>query len=192
MTEAARSCGPRTRGIYFTVRARETVRRRGASVTTCTHCGADAVDATGVCRVCGWQAPPKTTATPRPQGVNPGPSNLPRFGPQGAPQTDDRDSVPSLGSTRAAQAAHVAQTPPMPGASAGYPGRGATAGVAGNLAGTSSGGSAEIRQPPVPSGLGAGLPPVAAPGYAPGNTRFCGNCGARIEPGRALDRKSVV
>lgn len=51
-------------------------------MTTCEHCGADAVDAQGRCQSCGWQA-------------------------SGA--TYDEDSSPSLGETRAADVLDVAE-----------------------------------------------------------------------------------
>lgn len=88
-------------------------------MTTCENCGADAVDARGVCRACGWQMGNETTLD---------------------------DDSPSLGETRAADALE------SPGTSAGAP---------------RSAGST----PPAPRG---------------GTARFCGTCGARLEPGEAF------
>lgn len=92
------------------------------SVTTCENCGANAVDARGVCRACGWQV--------------------------GSEMTLDDDS-PSLGETRAADALEPLGT---------------------NARATRSAGAT----PPSPRG-GTG-----------GTARFCGTCGARLEPGEAF------
>lgn len=68
--------------------------RGEAHVITCERCGADAVDARGQCRNCGWQAPPE--------------------------QHQSNDSSPSLGETRAADlpATPVRAPNPAPRASA--------------------------------------------------------------------------
>lgn len=81
-------------GRYTEAKAGVLIDRRGrTNVTTCEQCGADAVNAQGVCANCGWQAP--------------------------AGLYEDDDS-PSLGETRAADipapdglpGARYAQTPP--------------------------------------------------------------------------------
>jgi hypothetical protein len=103
-------------------------------VITCERCGADAVDARGRCRNCGWQMP--------------------------ADGYTGRDSSPSLGETRAADvpagaAGRASAASPLPG-----------------------GGYQPSRS------VGAALPPVPAKAGPTG--RFCGTCGARLEPGRAF------
>ncbi len=99
-------------------------------MNTCERCGADAVDARGICRNCGWQA--------RGNGFT------------------DMDGAPSLGETRAADAAPMGAT----------------------------------RQPYRAPGSGSGAWSGSAAGNTPasgtGAGRFCGTCGARIEPGQAF------
>ncbi|HEX6800449.1 MAG TPA: zinc ribbon domain-containing protein [Ktedonobacterales bacterium] len=105
-------------------------------MTRCENCGADSVDARGVCRTCGWQASDDVTLD---------------------------DDSPSLGATRAADVLEPkgtraprsgGATPPRPSTSAQY--------------GASSAGT-----PPSPRG-------------GTGTARFCGTCGARLEPGEAF------
>ena len=107
-------------------------------MTTCENCGADTVDARGVCRTCGWHASDDLTL---------------------------EDDAPSLGETRAADAQELprgavqragSNTPPRGSAMSPYDAR--------------PGGTP-------PSGRGAG---------AVGTARFCGTCGARLEPGEAF------
>lgn len=104
-------------------------------MTTCENCGADTVDARGVCRTCGWHATGDATLD---------------------------DDSPSLGATRAADVLEPrgtrttrsgGATPPRPSATTQY--------------GTLSGAT--------PPGGGGG-----------GTARFCGTCGARLEPGEAF------
>lgn len=105
-------------------------------MTTCENCGAETVDARGVCRTCGWHA--------------------------GDDVTLDDDS-PSLGATRAADVLEPQGARP-----------------------TRSGGAT----PPRPSATvqhsmsSAGTPP--SPRGSAGTARFCGTCGARLEPGEAF------
>lgn len=107
-------------------------------MTTCENCGADTVDARGVCRACGWQA--------------------------GDDVTIDDDS-PSLGQTRAADAAE----PPRGSAQ------------------WSAGGASARTQATAQYRAGSGAtPPSPRGGAGAGTARFCGTCGARLEPGEAF------
>jgi hypothetical protein len=101
-------------------------------VTICENCGAETVDARGICRTCGWQARSGVLLD---------------------------DSTPSLGETRAAD---------VPGAPAGgyrSSSPAPTRGTAPSYGATYGGAS------PAPRGSTA---------------RFCGTCGARLEPGEAF------
>lgn len=107
-------------------------------MTTCENCGADTVDARGMCRTCGWQAGDEVTVD---------------------------DDSPSLGQTRAADAAE----PPRGGAQW-------SAGATRSRASTTSQyGAASSGMPASSRGAGTA-----------GTARFCGTCGARLEPGEAF------
>lgn len=107
-------------------------------MTTCENCGADTVDARGMCRTCGWRAGDDVTID---------------------------DESPSLGQTRAAGAAE--------------PQRGSA---------QWSGGATPSRHPATEQYGAApgGAPPSPRGASAPGTARFCGTCGARLEPGEAF------
>ena len=111
------------------------------TVDTCERCGADTVDAHGICQTCGWDAAMREYEN----GAN------------------------SLGETRAANlppaamAGGVTRTPSLPPND-----RGARAYTPVNRA----------------SHAGEGFTPLA--GATAGGGRFCGSCGARIEPGQAF------
>lgn len=98
----------------------------------CEHCGANAVDATGVCRACGWHTEAETM--------------------------DLAGETPSLGETRAADVPAPARPPLLV--------------------------RRDTPQGPSPRGAGPSGPPSRATGrVASVGTRYCGTCGARIEPG---------
>ncbi len=107
-------------------------------MTTCENCGADTVDARGVCRTCGWRADDYTTVD---------------------------DESPSLGATRAADAAGLPR------------------GDAQWSAGASPSRASATAQYGAPSG---GTPPPPRGAGTSGTARFCGTCGARLEPGEAF------
>ena len=121
---------------------------------TCERCGADAVDARGLCQNCGWNAAFHH-------------------------YEDLENSSPSLGETRAADAQFAR-------------------GVAGRASSAASQGrdyGASLYTPPGNlsnfSNLSTGAPTPHGGGYgAParvsGDARYCGTCGARIEPGQAF------
>jgi hypothetical protein len=114
---------------------------REAAVNTCERCGADAVDARGICQNCGWQR--------RGNGFT------------------ETVGTPSLGETRAADA------PPTAAAQGSYSqpdGRSPRSFASGQGGGAWSGSS-------------AGDTPASA---SSGTSRYCGACGARIEPGQAF------
>lgn len=103
---------------------------------TCEQCGADAVDARGICRNCGWDTQTKMYA-------------------------NDDDDAQSLGETRAAD------IPP-----GGYA--------------ASSAGLAPTRINPRSSYTPDTRSTAASGGAISGGGRFCGTCGARLEPGIAF------
>ena len=109
-------------------------------MNTCERCGADAVDARGICQNCGWQR------------------RNDRF--------TDTAGAPSLGETRAADIASMGTSQ----ASYGPPARQAFRASNSGQGGSTWSGSSASNDPP--SGTGAG--------------RYCGTCGARIEPGQAF------
>ena len=98
-------------------------------MATCEHCGADAVDATGTCRSCGWHA--------------------------GEDTMDLAAETPSLGETRAADA-FVPPRPPL-----------------------------LIQRGTPPTRVAAPAAPMSrTTGRVPSvGTRYCGTCGAQLEPG---------
>lgn len=106
---------------------------------TCERCGADAVDARGICQSCGWHAA---------EGI----------------YAEEEDDAPSLGATRAADAAYRAEvrTPPSQ--------------------------AAAPRATHAPGYGAATQASSAAPQRTGSNTpvRFCGACGARVAPGEVF------
>ncbi|MBF6590085.1 MAG: hypothetical protein IVW57_06065 [Ktedonobacterales bacterium] len=113
---------------------------------TCERCGADAVDARGRCRNCGWQAPADAYT-----------------------EFTGRGSSPSLGETRAAEVPASVVSP-----------TGRTVSASPRSAGDQQGGMAAGS----PRSFGAGLPPVSMSGGP--TSRYCGVCGAQLEPGRGF------
>lgn len=113
---------------------------------TCEHCGADAVDAGGVCQVCGWRA-----------GSGSAPRHEMRHA-SGASLAETREADIPLPARRVTGAARHDASAAPPG----------------------------WQPPPIaqaprsgPRGGGSGV----FGGAAPASARFCGTCGAEIEPG---------
>lgn len=121
---------------------------------TCDHCGADAVDASGVCQACGWRAQSAPVA-------------------QAGTQAGTQAEADELAATREAD---IPQ--PVRRATTGRPAPATNtpnSSPNGSPSGFAVAGTAAPRSGPRSGAYGGG---------APATTRYCGACGAEIEPGR--------
>jgi hypothetical protein len=113
-------------------------------VSTCQHCGADAVGANGVCAACGWRASVRDV--------------LNESDPQATNAADPAATRADAGSR-----------------------------APGGVGALRAGGSGLFAYAPKPAHTPSNTPGrVTAATPAPASTRFCGACGARIEPGQTF------